>query len=126
MQDNPSAWYYFVEYLNLIADLAQGRNKITEEELSVTYNLQLLGDLFEREELHEAEVPVQFGSCIISLRRVKNFYPIEKKRKILNFNNLARTEDEISIHSTLSAVKPWDSPLSTRPRKASREAEGLS
>lgn len=46
MQDNPSAWYYFVEYLNLIADLAQGRNRITEEELSVTYNLQLLGDLF--------------------------------------------------------------------------------
>lgn len=46
MQDNPSAWYYFVEYLNLIADLAQGRNRITEEELSATYNLQLLGDLF--------------------------------------------------------------------------------
>lgn len=27
----PSAWDYFVEYLNLIADLAQGRNKITEQ-----------------------------------------------------------------------------------------------
>lgn len=25
----PSAWAYFVEYLNLIAELAQGRNKIT-------------------------------------------------------------------------------------------------
>lgn len=30
MEENPSAWHYFVEYLNLIADLAQGRNKITE------------------------------------------------------------------------------------------------
>lgn len=29
MEINQSAWYYFVEYLNLIADLAQGRNKIT-------------------------------------------------------------------------------------------------
>jgi hypothetical protein len=29
MEHNRSAWYYFVEYLNLIADLAQGRNKIT-------------------------------------------------------------------------------------------------
>jgi hypothetical protein len=110
MQDNPSAWYYFVEYLNLIADLAQGRNRITEEELSVTYNLQLLGDLFEREELHEAEVPV-IRLLHYLFAESENFYPIEKKRKILNYNNLARTEDEISIHSTLSAVKPWDSPL---------------
>ena len=34
-QENPSAWGYFVEYLNLIADLVQGRNKITEEEINV-------------------------------------------------------------------------------------------
>ena len=27
MEVNPTAWDYFVEYLNLIADLAQGRNK---------------------------------------------------------------------------------------------------
>jgi hypothetical protein len=46
MEENQSAWLYFVEYLNLIADLAQGRNKITEMELSLTYTLQLLGDLF--------------------------------------------------------------------------------
>lgn len=39
------------------------------------------------------------------------FYPIEKKRKILNFNMLARTEEEISIHSTLSDLKPWDPPF---------------
>jgi hypothetical protein len=29
IEHNSSAWHYFVEYLNLIADLAQGRNKIT-------------------------------------------------------------------------------------------------
>jgi hypothetical protein len=29
-EENPSAWLYFVEYLNLMADLTQGRNKITE------------------------------------------------------------------------------------------------
>ena len=27
--DNESAWEYFVEYLNLIADMTQGRNKVT-------------------------------------------------------------------------------------------------
>lgn len=31
--DNESAWEYFVEYLNLIADMTQGRNKVTEKEL---------------------------------------------------------------------------------------------
>jgi hypothetical protein len=41
----------------------------------------------------------------------ENFYPIEKKRKILNYNTLARAEDQISIHSTPSLYKPWDSPL---------------
>lgn len=45
----PTAWTYFVEYLNLIADLAQGRNKITEIELSKTFTLRVLGDLFENE-----------------------------------------------------------------------------
>ncbi len=29
--DNESAWEYFVEYLNLIADMTQGRNKVTEK-----------------------------------------------------------------------------------------------
>ena len=41
----------------------------------------------------------------------ENFYPIEKKRKILNYNTLARVEDGISIPSTPSLFKPWDSPL---------------
>lgn len=90
--ENPSAWHYFVEYLNLIADLAQGRNKITEMELSLTYTLQLLGDLFENEELHEAEVPI-IRLLHYLYAESENFYPIEKKRKILNYHTLARTED---------------------------------
>lgn len=44
--DNTSAWLYFVEYLNLMADLAQGRNKITEMELIKLFPLPLLGNLF--------------------------------------------------------------------------------
>lgn len=57
-RENPSAWLYFVEYLNLMADLAQGRNRITEEYLKEIYTLKLLGDLFENEDLHDAEVPI--------------------------------------------------------------------
>ena len=41
-QQYPSAWAYFVEYLNLIADLTQGRNKITELELVDIYTLPIL------------------------------------------------------------------------------------
>lgn len=92
MESNPTAWLYFVEYLNLIADLAQGRNKITEMELSLTYTLQLLGDLFEHEELHEAEVPI-IRLIHYLYAESENFYPIEKKRKILNYNTLAGPED---------------------------------
>ena len=51
-EKNPSAWFYFVEYLNLMADLAQGRNKITEQELCKVLSLKLLSDLFENYELH--------------------------------------------------------------------------
>ena len=51
-QENPSAWGYFVEYLNLIADLVQGRNKITEEEINKLFSLDLLGDLFEHYKLY--------------------------------------------------------------------------
>lgn len=90
-EENESAWLYFVEYLNLIADLAQGRNKVTEMELSTIYSLQLLGDLFENEELYEAEVPI-IRLLHYLYAESEFFYPIEKKRKILNFNMLARTE----------------------------------
>ena len=91
-EGNTTAWSYFVEYLNLIADLVQGRNKITEVGLCTIYTLELLGDLFEREELHEAEVPV-IRLLHYLYAESENFYPIEKKRKILNYNTLARFED---------------------------------
>jgi hypothetical protein len=38
-ENNPSAWLYFVEYLNLMADLTQGRNKITELEVAKIFSL---------------------------------------------------------------------------------------
>jgi hypothetical protein len=105
-EKNPSAWEYFVEYLNLIADLAQGRNKITEIELSKVYTLKILGDLFENEDLKEAEVPI-IRLIHYLYAESEKFYPIEKKRKILNYNTLAANADEISIHSTPSDIKPW-------------------
>ena len=52
MKENQSAWDYFVEYLNLTADLVQGRNKITEEEITKLFSLDLLGDLFEHYNLY--------------------------------------------------------------------------
>ncbi len=52
--DNESAWDYFVEYLNLIADMTQGRNKVTEKELAKDFSLELLTSVFESEDLYEA------------------------------------------------------------------------
>ena len=88
LENNPSAWEYFVEYLNLIADLAQGRNKETEGALSKVYTLSLLGDLFELEGLEEAEVPI-IRLLHYLYAESELYYPIEKKRKILNYNALA-------------------------------------
>jgi hypothetical protein len=82
-------------------------------ELSKVYTLKLLGHLFEHYDLHEAEVPVTRLLHYLYAESEK-FYPIEKKRKILDFNHLANAEDEIELHSTLSADKPWDDPLFNR------------
>jgi hypothetical protein len=42
----------------------------------------------------------------------ENFYPIEKKRKILNFNKLAEGQEGIAVNCTASKTnKPWDPPF---------------
>lgn len=57
-EEYPSAWEYFVEYLSLIADMTKGRNKIVEDHMSTMFTIDILSDLFEKEKLYEAEVPI--------------------------------------------------------------------
>ena len=106
---NPSAWLYFVEYLNLMADLTQGRNKITELEVAKIFPLQILADLFDHEELHEAEIPVTRLLHYLYAEG-EEFYPIEKRRKLLNYHSLDG-EEGVTINATSSEVKPWEAPL---------------
>ena len=80
-----TAWDYFVEYLNLTADLVQGRNKITEEEITKLFSLDLLGDLFEHYNLYEAEIPI-IRLIHYLYAESEYYYPIERKRRILKFN----------------------------------------
>lgn len=76
-----------MEYLNLIADMTKGRNKIVESYMETMFTLDILSDLFEKYELHEAEVPI--------IRLLHNlyaesekFYPIEKKKRISDWEKL--------------------------------------
>lgn len=103
-----SAWEYFVEFLNLIADMTKGRNKTVESYMETMFTLDILSDLFEHYELHEAEVPV--------IRLLHNlyaesekFYPIEKKKRISDYDRLK--EEEVDVMTTTSEVKPWNPPL---------------
>ena len=103
--DNPSAWLYFVEYLNLMADLTQGRNKITEEEVSKVFTIDITGDLFENEELHEAEIPIIRLLHYLHAES-EYYYPIVKRRRLLNYNTV-QGGDGVSLNSTHSELKPW-------------------
>lgn len=73
------------------------------------FTLDILSDLFEKEELHEAEVPI--------IRLLHNlyaesekFYPIEKKKRISDYDQM-QEEEAIDIMTTTSEVKPWQPPL---------------
>ena len=88
-----------MEYLNLIADLTKGRNKIVESYMETMFTLDILSDLFEKYELHEAEVPI--------IRLLHNlyaeserFYPIEKKKRISDWEKLR--DETIDVMTTTS------------------------
>lgn len=98
-EEYSSAWEYFVEFLNLIADMTKGRNKTVESYMETMFTLDILSDLFEKYELHEAEVPV--------IRLLHNlyaesekFYPIEKKKRISDYDKMQ--EETIDVMSTTS------------------------
>ena len=92
-----------------MADLAQGRNKITEQELCKIFPLNLLGDLFENYELYEAEVPV-IRLLHYLYTETEKYYPIERRRRLFNINSLEGT-DSVAMNCTSSIQKPWEPPL---------------
>lgn len=47
IQDYPSAWDYFVAFLNLLADMVQGRNKIVEKFIEQNISLDFLTNLLQ-------------------------------------------------------------------------------
>ena len=92
-----------------MADLTQGRNKITQLEVAEIFSLDVLGDLFENQELHEAEIPI-IRLLHYLYAQSQYFYPIEKRRRLLNYNAIEGDEG-IQVNSTHSDIKPWDPPL---------------
>lgn len=55
-----------MEYLNLMADLVKGRNKTVESYVETIFSLDVLSELFQKYDLHEAEVPI--------IRLIHNLY----------------------------------------------------
>lgn len=89
--------------------MTQGRNKVTEKQLAKEFTLELLTNIFENEELYEAEVPVlRILHYLYAESEV--FYPVERQKKIVNFNVLNQ-DLKPSIISTPSAIKPWEPPF---------------
>lgn len=105
-EEYTSAWEYFVEYLELVADMTKGRNKQVEEHMQSMFSIDILTDLFLDYELQEAEAPI--------IRLLHNlyaesdkYYPIEKRKRISDFEAL--TNETIDVMSTSSEAKPWNS-----------------
>jgi hypothetical protein len=57
-EEYQTAWAYFVEYLNLVADMTRGRNKLVEDYMKGMFSADILTDLFLYESLEEAEPPI--------------------------------------------------------------------
>lgn len=51
-------WYYFIEYMHLLADLCYGRNKSVKNYLMKAYQLSILNSLLNSPSVNEAYVPV--------------------------------------------------------------------
>lgn len=105
-EEYSSAWEYFVEYLELVADMTKGRNKQVEDYMQGMFSIDILTDLFVSYELQEAEAPI--------IRLLHNlyaesdkYYPIEKRKRISDFEAL--TNEAIDVMSTASDAKPWNS-----------------
>lgn len=88
--------------------MTSGRNKTVESVMEGYFSLDILADLFEKEQLYEAEAPI--------IRLLHNlhaesdkYYPIEKNKKISNYNSLR--ESTIDVMTTNANVKPWNPPL---------------
>jgi hypothetical protein len=91
-----------------MADMTKGRNKSVESYLEPMFTLDILSDLFDKDNLYESEAPI--------IRLLHNlhaeserFYPIEKKKRISNFDALQ--SEVIDAMATTSPVKPWNPPL---------------
>ena len=45
-EEYQTAWWYFVQYVNLIADMTKGRNKLVEDYVKGMFSADILTDLF--------------------------------------------------------------------------------
>ncbi len=70
--------------MNLIADMVKGRNKTVETYVETMFTLDVLSELFEKYDLHQAEVPVTRLLHYLYVESEK-FYPMERKRRLMNF-----------------------------------------
>ena len=88
--------------------MTKGRNKTVEQVIEVMMTLDVLTELFENENLEEAEVPI-IRILHYLYAESERFYPIERKNRIVDYEKLAT--QEITVMCTNSDVKPWDPPI---------------
>lgn len=94
----PSAWSYMISYLNLIADMCKGRNKIVENYIDTTMSMDVISELITKQTLFDAQVPIIRIMHYLYAQN-QNFYPIDRITRVLDNDNL---DDEINLNCTKS------------------------
>ena len=97
-----SAWAYLYSYLNLIADMTQGRNKTVENYIEVMLTQDVLSELMINYKLYNVEAPI-IRIMHYLYAESQRFYPIDKITRVLNFNKL---EEAVKLNCTRSIVRP--------------------
>lgn len=104
-----SAWGYLYSYLNLIADMVQGRNKTVEAYIEVMLTQDVVSELMNNYVLYDMEMPI-IRIMHYLYAESQRYYPIDRITRVLNYNTL---EDNIRINCSQGEIRPKEALGST-------------
>mgnify|MGYP000894854969 FL=1 len=107
MEEVPESWAYMVEYINLLADLCYGRNKIVKNYLEKQFELRVLIALLKDPAINDAYVPVLRLIHYLYIEGA-DYYPVLQINNICKYSKL---EDVPQINTTEAYNKPWQTDM---------------
>lgn len=107
MEEASETWIYMVEYINLLADLCFGRNKIVKNYLEKQFELSVLISLLQEPSLNDAYVAVLRFIHYLYVEGA-DYYPVLRINCIWQKQMIDR---DPQINATEAPVKPWSSTM---------------